>query len=63
MNTGIFSQSKLRSWKAVNGYYSTGYKIIIDQDSDGNQLTTWIDTGRSLNGTNLLGFHPQLDKK
>jgi hypothetical protein len=63
INTGIFDESKLRNWKAVNGKYTTGYKTIIDQDKDGNLLTTWIDTGRSINGTNLLGFRPQLDEK
>lgn len=63
MNTGIFDQSKLRNWKAVNGRYSTGYKTIIDQTKDGDLLATWIDTGRPINGTTLLGFHPQLDEK
>lgn len=63
INSGIFEQSKLRNWKAINGRYSTGYKTIIDQDENATLLSTWIDTGRPINGTNLLGFRPQLDQK
>jgi hypothetical protein len=62
INTGIFDQDKLRLWKAVNGRYKTGYKIIIDNDEDG-LLSTWIDTGRPINGTNSLGFHPYITEE
>lgn len=56
MNTGIYDQKKLRNWKAVNGHYKTGFKTIVDQDENGTTMA-WIDTGRPINGTNLLGFH------
>lgn len=44
----------------MNGRYKTGYNVEIDKLSLDQNLLTWIDTGRPITGTNVLGFKPKI---
>ena len=56
INTGIFDRSLLRTWKKRLGRNTTGYKYPVFMQ-DYNITYTWVDTGREIKGTNMLGFH------
>lgn len=56
LNTGIFDTSQIRTWKKRLGRNATGYKYPVFMQNY-NVTYTWIDTGRAIDGTNMLGFH------
>lgn len=55
MNTGIFDSSKIRDWKKRVGRNTTGYKYPV-YVLNKKIAYTWVDTGRKIEGTNMLGF-------
>lgn len=55
LNSGIFNQKSLRTWKKKLGKLTTGYKYPVFMQNS-NITYTWVDTGREVKGTNALGF-------